>query len=90
MIDSKRLSIRRASFLRPVAVVGGLGLTILSPSNALAAPEGTMGTFSLGLTTQGIFAAVRVQSENGKTWTKIKNDNLTLGGPITVDMKTGR
>ncbi len=49
-----------------------------------------MDTLSLALSTQGIFAAVRVESGDGKSWTQIKSDGLSLGGPITVDMKTGR
>jgi hypothetical protein len=84
---------RRKRFSRPLAALAIGALTFASLAHvdgAHAAPEGTLGEMSVSIGPQGTSAWVRVESEDGKTWTKIKNESLPLGGPITVDMATGR
>jgi hypothetical protein len=80
---------RRQTFL--AAVSGGcFALAAFWPaSSATAAPEGTLESISLELAT-GIFAGVTVVSSNGTSWTGLKHTDVSLGGSLKVDMKTGR
>lgn len=74
--------------LRSASAAAALLLAAPLATPSLAG-DGSVENMSLQLNAD-IFSSLRVISEDGQTWSKLKNENLNLNGHVSIEIKRGR
>jgi hypothetical protein len=82
------MEIEMRKLLRSASAAAALLLAapLVTPS---LAGDGSVKNMSLQLNAD-IFSGLRVISEDGKTWSKLKNQDLNLNGHVSIEMGTGK
>src|SRR5688572_8163126 len=89
MKNLKEVFVHFVSSLHRSVLAGIVAIAALPVAGALAAPEGKLDSMSLELGPNGISSGIYVKSADGKTWSEIKETQVSLAGEVEIEMKLG-